>query len=906
MAGIAKKTADILNQIIEDIETVNLKDGKAWEKILVNLKDLICKIPAKKTGALTLLGLCQEAMECLSKESIKDTLSLVGGISEALIELEEYLTNKKEDGGFSVMEAAKALESVMGEPSIDWEGLMMTSGKPNKPEKTGGDSEENAAQTLDDIAAHLILIEPDDLLEFSRLKQSLETIAAGNSYSETCRGNIALAIEKIETLLDASVSDPDLIINEIGGLLEDTMNAIEEDWEDGPIDQSADAVVEQGDGPGMDETPEQFSDIIPAEMNESIEKKSPEHPSDTISGLDDESASEITFPKSLPEDADLDLLGEFITESGDLILEAEEALLTLESDPEDTESVGSVFRAFHTVKGVSAFLELTFISEMAHHAESLLSRVRDKEIRYAGGYADLALRGLDMIKQMIDLVQNALGGAPLSKPEEYDELLTILADPERAGISDEINEIAATNVTPRIGDILVAEGKAEREKVEEAASGEDDSPIGVKMVKSRAATVTDVAQAIRKQDQIRGKKGVESSIRVGTGRLDKLIDMVGELVISHSIVAQDKVVTGSNDHELLRKISQTGKIVREMQDLSMSMRMVPLKATFSKMARLVRDVSRKVGKNVNLVTEGEDTEIDRNMVDVINDPLMHMVRNSVDHGIEMPEVRKAMAKPRSGTVKLSAYHAAGKVVVEIKDDGKGLSRDAILAKAKERGLVSDEASPSNREIFKMIFEPGFSTAKTVTDVSGRGVGMDVVRKNIESLRGQVEIDSEEDKGSVFRMSLPLTLAIIDGMVVRVSSETYIVPTVSIVTSLQSEPEQLSSVFNQGKMLSLHGGLLPLFRLADLFSIDEPDQDSDNRLIVVIEDDNKKRAGLIIDELIGRQQIVIKSLGETMKDIPGVSGAAIMPNGQVGLILDVGGLVGIANSGNGDRAGEEKN
>ena len=904
MAGIAKKTANILNKIIEDIDTVNLKDRKAWKKMLADLEGLISKIPPKKTGALTLFGLCREGVELLSKKSVKDTLSLVGGISEALIALEEYLINEKEGGGFSVIEAAKALESVMERPSTDWEGLM-TPKKPKKPKKIEADSGENTAQTLDDIAARLILIEPDDLSEFSRLRQSLGTIAANNSYSETCRGNIGQAIEKIEAILDASASDPDLNITEVGGLLENAMNAMEEDWKDAPIDHSADPVAEQGDEPGMEEPLEQFADTVHKDDNESIEEEPPERPSDLVSEHD-EPAVEITFPETLPEDADLDLLGEFITESTDLISEAEEALLSLESDPEDTESVGSVFRAFHTVKGVSAFLELAFISEMAHHAESLLSRVRDKEIRYAGGYADLALRALDMIKQMIDLVRNALGGAPLSKPEGYDDLLVVLADPEGAGISDESDEIGTTSATPRIGDILVAEGKAEREKVEEAAAGQDDIPIGVKMVRSQAATVTDVAQALRTQEQIKGKKGVESSIRVSTNRLDRLIDMVGELVISHSIVAQDKVVAGSNDHELLRKISQTGKIVREIQDLSMSMRMVPLKATFSKMARVVRDVSRKVGKDVNLVTEGEDTEIDRNMVDVINDPLMHMLRNSVDHGIEMPEVRQEMGKPRSGTVKLSAYHAAGKVVVEIEDDGKGLSRDVILAKAKERGLVSDEASLSDREIFKMIFEPGFSTAETVTDVSGRGVGMDVVRKNIDSLRGQVEIDSEESKGSVFKMSLPLTRAIIDGMVVRVSSETYIIPTVSIVTSLNPEPEQLSTVLNQGEMLSLHGDLLPLFRLADLFSIEKSDHDTDNRLVVVIEDDNRKRAGLIIDELIGRQQIVIKSLGETMKDIPGISGAAIMPNGQVGLILDVGGVVGIANSGNGNRAGEEKN
>ena len=898
MAGIAKKTAKTLNKIIEDIDTVDLKDRKAWKRILADLEGLIAKLQDKKAGVLALFGLCLEGVERLTKESVQDTLSFAGGISEVLIALEAYLADENKDDVLSVIEPATALEKVMGRSSTDWDVLM----KPEKPEKSAPDSGEDVAQSLDDIAARLILIEPEDLSEIARLKNSLAPIATDDSYPEICRDKISRAMEKIEAILDASASDPDLNIMEVGGLLEEAMNETEEDWEDGLIGRSSGLVEENGDASGMEASPEQSVDIVSDDVDESMGEEVPEPLSDPVFGQNVEPVSEVTFPETLPEDADLDLLGEFITESTDLISEAEEALLTLESDPEDVESVGSIFRAFHTVKGVSAFLELAFISEMAHHAESLLSRVRDKEIRYAGGYADLALRSLDMIKQMIDLVQDALGGAPLSKPEGYDSLLNTLSDPEGAGVSD---ETAIASTAPRVGDILVAEGKADREKVEEAATSEGFDPIGVKIVKSQAAKVTDVAQALRTQKQIKGKKTVESSIRVSTNRLDRLIDMVGELVISHSIVAQDKVVIGSNDHGLLRKIAQTGKIVREMQDLSMSMRMVPLKATFSKMARLVRDVSRKVGKNVNLVTEGEDTEIDRNMVDVINDPLMHMVRNSVDHGIEMPEVREKNGKPRAGTVKLSACHAAGKVVVEIEDDGKGLSRDVILAKAKERGLVSDETSLSDREVFKMIFEAGFSTAATVTDVSGRGVGMDVVRKNIESLRGQVEIDSEEGKGSVFKMALPLTLAIIDGMVVRVSSETYIVPTVSIVTSLKPEPKQLSTVLNQGEMLSLHGGLLPLFRLADLFSIEKSDRDSNNSLVVVIEDDNKKRAGLIIDELIGRQQIVIKSLGETMKDIPGISGAAIMPNGQVGLILDVGGVVGIADSGNGDRTAEEQ-
>ncbi len=897
MAGTETATVDILRKIVEDIENVNLKDGQAWQEILADLEILISAVPEIEAEVLTPFDLCRKGVETLAKESFQNALSLVGGISEVLMALEQYLSDKREDGRLLVVEAAKALEEVLEETPIEREKLTVTVEKSEEAGKPAFDSEDSVARALNDIAARLILIEPDDLTEFFNLKQSLEGLAESNTFHEICRENIDQAITIIEMILDGKASDQELNIVEVGRFLEEAITAMEGNLRSAPVRQAHDAMSENCDKPN-DDADEPFADTL-SDSNLFAEEAPLVGPSTTDSEQADRESAEMHFPTSLPEDADLDLLGEFITESGDLISEAEEALLTLESDPEDKEAVGSVFRAFHTVKGVSAFLELTFISEMAHHAESLLSRVRDKEIRYAGGYADLALRALDMIKQMIDMVQKALSGVPLSKPEGYDELLIVLADPEKAGISDETGEVEATAAFPRLGDILVAEGKANREKIEEAATSEDDVPIGMKMVKSKAASVTDVAQAIRRQEQIKGKKEIESSIRVSTDRLDRLIEMVGELVISHSIVAQDKVVTGSGDHELLKKIAQTGKIVREMQDLSMSMRMVPLKATFSKMARLVRDVSRKVGKHVNLVTEGEDTEIDRNMVDVINDPLMHMVRNSVDHGIETPDIREKMGKPGFGTVKLSAYHAAGKVVVEIEDDGKGLSRDGILAKARERGLVGEDASLGDREIFKMIFEAGFSTAEKVTDVSGRGVGMDVVKKNIDSLRGQVEIDSNEGKGSTFRMKLPLTLAIIDGMVVRVSRETYIIPTVSIVTSLKPEPEQLSTVLNKGSLLALHGGLLPLFKLADLFCIEEVDIDSNNRLVVVIEDDNKKRAGLVVDELVGRQQIVIKSLGETMKDIPGISGAAIMPNGQVGLILDVGGLVTLANSGSED-------
>jgi len=591
----------------------------------------------------------------------------------------------------------------------------------------------------------------------------------------------------------------------------------------------------------------------------------------------------------LPDNLDPDLMAEFINESSELIQNAEEALLSLEHDPEDIESVGKVFRAFHTVKGTAGFLDLTLVAEMGHHAETLLSRVRDGEIRYSGGYADLSLQALDMIKHLVTAVKLALAGAPLRKPEGYDALLIVLKNPEAAGVSHEPAEPSA----PRVGDILVAQGKAERGQVEQALSEHPAEKAGVALVKSQAASVADVSQALRAQKQMRsGGTVVDSGVRVSTQRLDRLIDMVGELVIAHSMVAQDGLVVNSENHGLAKKVVHTTKIVRELQDISMSMRMVPLKATFSKMARLARDVSHKLGKNVNFITDGEDTEIDRNLVDIINDPLVHMVRNAMDHGVETPDERRAAGKPEQGTVKIVAYHSAGSVVVEISDDGKGLDREVLLAKARERGLVGETAELSDREVFNLVFEPGFSTAKVVTDVSGRGVGMDVVKKNIERLRGTVEIKSEKGAGSVFKMSLPLTLAIIDGMVIRVGCETYVIPTISIIRSVKPAEEDVSTVFGKGEMLKLQGHLIPLYRIGRIYGLDGATDDLKEAIVVIVEDE-ERQAGLVIDELVGRQQVVIKSLGQTMKNIPGISGGAIMPDGRVGLILDVGGLLRFA-------------
>jgi two-component system chemotaxis sensor kinase CheA len=294
-----------------------------------------------------------------------------------------------------------------------------------------------------------------------------------------------------------------------------------------------------------------------------------------------------------------------------------------------------------------------------------------------------------------------------------------------------------------------------------------------------------------------------------------------------------------NHHELSRKISHAGKIVRELQDLSMGMRMIPLRGTFQKMARLVRDVAQKCGKQVEFITEGEDTEIDRNMVDLIADPLVHMVRNAVDHGIERPDKRESAGKSGAGKIRLAAYHAGGDVVVELSDDGAGLDRDVIVAKAIAKNLIETDKGLSESEIFNLIFAPGFSTAVEVTDVSGRGVGMDVVRRNIEAMRGRVTIASEKGKGSVFTVRLPLTLAITDGMLIRVGSERFIIPIVNIHLSFQPTPAMLSSVTGRGELVSLRGELMPVFRLHRLFKVSDAIEDPTNGLLMIVGDGRRR-------------------------------------------------------------------
>ena len=378
---------------------------------------------------------------------------------------------------------------------------------------------------------------------------------------------------------------------------------------------------------------------------------------------------------------------------------------------------------------------------------------------------------------------------------------------------------------------------------------------------------------------------IRETVKVDLERVDSLVEMIGELVIVESMVVHAPEITELTAPRVRNYLSQLGKITRDLQDVGMRMRMVPVRGVFQKMARMVRDLSHKSGKDVRLVVNGEGTEMDRSMVEQINDPLVHMIRNSVDHGIGSAEERIAAGKPKTGSVTLSAYHEGGNIIIEVRDDGRGLNREKILAKAIKNGLVSETDQLTDQEILNLIWAPGFSTAEEVTEVSGRGVGMDVVKRNIESMRGRITTQSTPGEGTVFKIMLPLTLAIIDGMLVACGEERYIIPTLSIVESVKPVPSMLNSFTGKHEMINLRGEILPLLRVDRLFGLKGAAQELGEGLVVVVESVGRK-VGLFIDDVLTQQQVVIKSLGTGLGRTPYVSGAAILSDGVVGLIMNV--------------------
>ena len=448
----------------------------------------------------------------------------------------------------------------------------------------------------------------------------------------------------------------------------------------------------------------------------------------------------------------------------------------------------------------------------------------------------------------------------------------------------------------QLGEILVESGVVSRETLNNALA--QQKRVGEILIEQHAVTPLQIEQALQKQHEpvAQSKKTDTASIRVDTDKIDKLINLVGELVITQSMLSD----LGSRFEMrqmpiLLERMAQLERNTREIQERVMSIRMLPIGTAFSRFPRLVRDLSAKAGKKIQLVLSGEETELDKTVIEAIGDPLTHLVRNSADHGLEPPEERLDNNKPELGTVRLNAFHEGGSICITVEDDGRGLNRDKIFAKAIKQGLIADNEKLSDDQIWALIFKPGFSTAEKVTDVSGRGVGMDVVKRNIDALGGTVSIKTALGKGTTFTLKLPLTLAIIEGMTVRVGKETYIVPLLSILESIQPKAGTIKTVVGKGELINVRGTYLPMMRMYEVFSL-QPEYTEPTKAILLILETEGERVAVMVDEILGQQQVVIKSMEQNFRKVAGVAGATILGDGTVGFILDVRGLLEMARRG----------
>ena len=793
---------------------------------------------------------------------------------------------------------------------------------------------------LDEMSLELKLADSGDIMALGELLGTLEKVT--ECYSSISPSEAPLILNALKGILEVVVLDQAPDKAKAMSLAGQGVSLLQE------LDRSLSGGSPfKGDVAG-------FIDSVKMAVNIDLGEGQPKEATEKITGGDDGPISKVEAKDATDFSQDRDMLFSFISESMEHIESIEVNIINLETDPKDHETLNAVFRPFHTIKGVAGFLNLHQIHSVTHDVENILDDARSAKISVTHALIDLVLDAVDLLKNMIgdlkeaeetghsietdyglpafiDRIQAFRQGkcfqAELSsfvfKGQKLGEILIdqglmseaeleeILEAKEEAQLrpigeilvekgiisAEDLNEALMLqledNEHKKLGEILAESGKADIQSIslvlrDQAALREQK--LGEFLVKEKRAGARDIGCALRAQ-----KKAIEKptaavhTVKIDTVKLDGLVDLVGELVIAQSLVNSNEVVIGARNQKLDRDLAQVGRITTELQKTAMAMRMVPIRQTFQKMIRLVRDLSRKSGKQVELTMRGEDTEIDRNMVEAIHDPLVHMIRNSVDHGIELPAKRSDANKPAQGSIELSSYHQGGNIVIEIRDDGQGLNRDKIMAKAIEHGLVDSGASLSDSEVFDLIFQPGFSTADKITDVSGRGVGMDVVKRAIEKLRGKVEVASKPGYGSTVAIRLPLTLAIIDGIIIRVGQDRYVLPTTAIKESFVLSKNEYHTVESRGEMIMFRGRLFPLIRLHDIFGLNPDTTDPMKALIIVIEDDSKQKC-LMVDEVIGKQEVVIKSLGETIDKPKTVAGGTILSDGRVGLILDVAGLL----------------
>jgi two-component system chemotaxis sensor kinase CheA len=598
--------------------------------------------------------------------------------------------------------------------------------------------------------------------------------------------------------------------------------------------------------------------------------------------------------------------GVFFDESQEHLDSMEQQLMDLELDNPDAEQLNSIFRAAHSIKGGSGIFGFDALTGLTHIMENLLDKARQGTTQLNVSMVNVLLETVDLLKKTLDTYKNKEEIDQQSIDSGIQTLELVLADESGMDAFAEITDNDSDDIEgfgffdqPKAAadedGFGFFEAMPMKPQDNNKAYGFHHKNIGDLNAKDKAsgpiasATPGKINPSQKVSEQ--PKKITESaSIRVDTGKIDSLVNLVGELVITQSMLAMiGSEITGAIEDKLQTALAELQRNTREIQESVMSMRMLPMSVTFNRFPRVVRDLSSKLGKKVDLQIEGGTTEIDKGMIEKLVDPLTHLVRNSIDHGIETVDERIAAGKSEMGTVILRAEQRGGSIEISITDDGAGLNRERILSKATENGLVHDP-NMSDARVWDLIFDAGFSTATEVTDVSGRGVGMDVVRRNIEAIGGRIEIESSLGKGSVFRIHLPLTLAIVDGMCVSVGNQIFVVPLVNIVESIQPSKDQMKFISNDN-LLWIREQYWPLIQLHKTMEIDNAIIEPDKAIVVLLES-SKKRFALLVDALVGQQQVVIKSLEKHYKRVTGVAGATIMGDGGVAMILDVESLAGL--------------
>ncbi|HNO35488.1 MAG TPA: chemotaxis protein CheA [Nitrospira sp.] len=612
-----------------------------------------------------------------------------------------------------------------------------------------------------------------------------------------------------------------------------------------------------------------------------------------------------------------EILNDFLTESNEMLEVLDQRFVTLESDPNNTDLLNEIFRAMHSMKGSAGFLGFNNLVDVAHRGENILNKLRQGEMAVNPAIISIILETIDVIKAiMADIresgtdshvptgaiaakLDDILNGttavsAPTAAPAES------VAAPKVEALSPAAPPAAPVAPPQTLGEILVTDGLASKEQVLDALTAqqhqpEPKTPLGEILLQAKAITERALDQALHKQEKQPKPVEEDATIRVETKRLDSVMNLVGELVLGRNRLI--KIGTQlEQQHEsdpqvrvLSETLAQLNLVTTDLQLAVMKTRMLPIKKVFAKLPRMVRDLSQKLNKQVHLEMRGEETELDKSVADEIGDPLVHLVRNAIDHGIETPAERQAKGKAGEGQLTIAASQEGNSIVIRINDDGRGIQVEKIKEKALAKGLISEAelATMEHREILNLIFLPGFSTAEKVTDVSGRGVGMDVVRTNIRKINGSVDLESEPGKGSQIIIKLPLTIAIIQALMVEVERSIFAIPLSTVIEAVRISRSEIKTI-NGREVLHLRDRVLPLIRLAQEFDI--PTDSNRERFYVVVAALGDRRVGVVVDELRSQEEVVIKSIWDYLETVKGVSGATITGEGKVVLILDTSELV----------------